>query len=251
MKHLVISDQHAHPDHNNKRADWLGQLIVDTKPDVVINIGDSADLASLATYDKGTRGYVGKTYRKDIDAHLDFQERLWSPVKKAKKRLPKRIYLIGNHEYRIERALDLSPELTGTISMDDLDLERYYDIVVPYNGKTPGVHTEDGIAYAHYFISGTMGRAIGGEHPAYSLLVKQFMSCTQGHSHVADFCVRTDGLGKKIMGAHVGVYQDYDSDWAGEVNHLWWRGVLLKNNVEKGIYDPQFISLDSIKKTYK
>ena len=27
---LVIPDQHAHPDFNNNRADWLGKLIIDT-----------------------------------------------------------------------------------------------------------------------------------------------------------------------------------------------------------------------------
>lgn len=27
--HLVIPDSHAHPDYNNNRADWLGELIAD------------------------------------------------------------------------------------------------------------------------------------------------------------------------------------------------------------------------------
>ena len=30
--HLVVPDSHAHPDYNNDRADWLGQLIADLKP---------------------------------------------------------------------------------------------------------------------------------------------------------------------------------------------------------------------------
>lgn len=52
------------------------------------------------------------------------------------------------------------------------------------------------------------------------------------------------------MGCLAGVYQDYESDWAGEVNRLWWRGVVFKRNVDNGSYDPEFISLDRIKKTY-
>jgi hypothetical protein len=52
------------------------------------------------------------------------------------------------------------------------------------------------------------------------------------------------------MGAVVGVYQDYHSDWAGEVNKLWWRGVMLKHNVNNGQYDPQFISLKTLRETY-
>ena len=95
-----------------------------------------------------------------------------------------------------------------------------------------------------------MGRSIGGEHPAYSILTKQFSSGTCGHSHLFDFCVRTDNDGTKVMGMHCGVYQDYDADWAGECNKLWSRGVVIKRNVENGCYDPQFVSLAALRKAY-
>jgi len=52
------------------------------------------------------------------------------------------------------------------------------------------------------------------------------------------------------MAAHCGVFQDYDSDWAGECNALWTRGVLVKRNVQDGFYDPQWISIDAMKKAY-
>lgn len=207
-------------------------------------------MPSLSGYDKGKRGFHGRTYRKDIDAHLDFQDRLWSTVRKQKKRLPRTVFCIGNHEQRIEKALDLSPELVGSIGLEDLELEHWYDDIVPYRGGTPGTIKIDGVRYAHYFISGVMGRSIGGEHPAYSILTKQFSSGTCGHSHLFDYCVRTDGDGRKVMASHCGVFQDYDSDWAGECNALWTRGVLVKRNVEDGCYDPQFISLNALKKAY-
>lgn len=249
-KHLVIPDSHAHAEHNNDRADWLAQLIIDTNPDVVIHLGDSADLPSLSGYDKGKRGFVGRTYRADIDAHLDFQSRMWEPVWKRKKRLPRRVFIIGNHEQRIDRALDLSPELVGTIGYGDLRLADWYDTVVPYVGQTPGIINVDGIHYAHYFVSGVMGRPVGGEHPAYSLLTKHFTSLTCGHIHVMDHSIRTTVDGRRIHGLVAGCYQDYDSDWAGEVNRLWWRGVVLKSNVEDGNYDPSFISMAALKKEY-
>lgn len=249
--HLVIPDSHAHYQHHNKRAEWLGSFIAEIKPDVVIHIGDSADLPSLASFDKGKRSFQGKTYRADIDAHLDFSDRLWSRVRRVKKKMPERWFFEGNHEHRITRALDLQPELDGTISLDDLEIERYYDHFIKYEGSTPGVRSIDGISYAHFFVSGVMGRPISGEHPAYSLLTKQYQSCTAGHLHLLDHSVRTSAGGSKIHGLLCGVYQDFDSDWAGEVNKLWWRGVVLKRNVDgKGNYDPQFISLDWLKKNY-
>lgn len=219
--HLVIPDQHAHPVFNNRRADYLAQLTIDVKPDVVINLGDSADMPSLCSYDKGKRSFQGRNYRADIHSHRDFQERWWEPVKRTKKKLPRRVYLEGNHEHRIEKALDMSPELEGTISFRDFDLEHYYDDIVRYNGSTPGIIEVDGIHYAHYFVSGIMGRPVGGEHPAYSLLSKQLVSCTAGHQHVADHTIRTTVDGRRRHGLVAGVYQDYEADWAGEVNKRW------------------------------
>jgi hypothetical protein len=248
--HLIIPDTHAHPEHNNDRATLLARLIKDIRPDVVIHLGDSADLSSLSGYDKGKRGFVGRTYRADIESHLDFQDRLWSPVLAAKKKLPRSVFLIGNHEQRIDRALDLSPELVGTIGYADLRLEEWYDTVVPYAGQTPGIIEVDGIHYAHYFVSGVMGRPVGGEHPAYALLTKHFTSLTCGHIHVMDHSIRTTVDGRRIHGLVAGVYQDYDSPWAGEVNKLWWRGVVVKRNVENGNYDPSFISLEALRKEY-
>ena len=198
--HLVIPDPHAHPDFNNDRADWLGNLILDLKPDVVVNIGDMFDMSSMASYDRGTKGFQGRSFRKDLDAGLDFDERMWSPIRKAKRRLPYRVFCEGNHEYRLKRALNLQPELEGVIGFNDFGLDRNYDEIVEYNGGTPGITEIDGVHYAHYFVSGVMGRPIGGEHPAYSLLTKEFVSCTCGHIHVTDYAVRTSVRGKRIKG---------------------------------------------------
>ncbi len=248
--HLVIPDIHAHPSHDNRRADWLAQLIIDLRPDVVINLGDQFDMASLSGYDKGKRSFVGRSYRADLTSGLDFSERLWEPVRATKKRLPHRIYIEGNHEHRIEKALDLNPELVGTIGFDDFDLDKYYDEVVRYSGSTPGIIQVDGINYSHYFISGVLGRPISGEHPAYSLGTKLGGSCTAGHLHTFDYNVRTDVEGRKRHSLVAGCFFDYNSDWAGNANNLYWRGVIVKRNVSDGQYDLEAISIDQLKKEY-
>lgn len=251
-KHLIIPDYHAKPGDDNRRADWLSKLIGDVKPDVVINIGDAADMPSLCSYDKGTRAYVGKTYQADIAAHLEAQDRIWGPLKSKKKRLPKRVVLHGNHENRIARALDQSHELEGTISFRDLDFAKHYDIIVPYTGATPGIIQLDGISYAHYFVSGVMGRPIGGTHPSASLLSKLHCSATCGHLHLADWSTDTNILGTRINGLFCGTYQEPTSEsWAGHAADLWWNGVVLKNNVEDGNYDLQMISFETLKKVYE
>jgi hypothetical protein len=251
--HLIIPDQHAHPDYGNERADWVGMLIKDLKPDVVVNMGDAADMASLSTYDKGKASFAARNYEKDIEAHLDFQDRLWYPLRKAKKKQPYRIVLEGNHEHRIKRAVDLSPELAGDrfgLSFKDLQWDKYYNKVVEYEGQTPGIAYCDGVAYAHYFVSGLMGRPIGGVHSAASLIAKNMTSCVASHSHIADFSIRTKPDGSHIMGLVAGVYQDYDSPWAGAVNNMWWRGVVMLNSVENGTFEPNFIGINRLKEAY-
>jgi hypothetical protein len=248
--HLIIPDQHAHPEHSNERADWLGDLIVDLKPDKIINMGDGADMASLCSYDRGKRSFQNKRYTDDIASHIEFQERMWKRWKQQKQKKPETTYLIGNHEERISRAMDLHPELEGAITYDHLELDRWYDNVVHYEGQTPGVIEIDEINYAHYFVSGVMGRAMGGEHHAYSLLTKHYSSCTCAHSHLLDFAIRTRPNSRKIMGLVAGVYQGYHAEWAGTCNHLWWDGVVFKRNVNHGMYDPQFISLNTLRKEY-
>lgn len=248
--HLVIPDSHAHWEHHNKRAIWLGHLINDIKPDVVVHLGDSADMPSLSSYDKGKKNFQGRTYRADINAHLDFQSKLWDTVKAAKKKLPYRVILEGNHEYRIKKAINMQAELEGTITPDDLCMLDFYDEFIEYNGRSPGIIEIDGIRYAHFFVSGVMGKPIGGIHPAASILAKGHVSATAGDLHLVDYAVNTSIGGKKIQAIVAGCYQDYDSDWAGEANSLWWRGVIVKRNVDNGNYDPQFISIDALKKAY-
>lgn len=248
--HLIVPDIHCKPEEHNDRADWLSNLIHDLKPDVVVNMGDQWDFPSLSSYDKGKRSFQGRTFKADLYSGLEFTDRMIEPLKRSKKRLPRFVFLEGNHCHRIERALDLSPELTNTISFGDLDLERYYDDIVRYSGTTPGQIEIDGITYAHYFIAGVSGRPISGEHHAFSLLAKQYSSCTAAHSHLTDYAIRTIANGRKIHGLVAGCFLDYPLDWAGETNKLWWRGVIIKRNVEGGTYDPEWVSLDRLRSIY-
>lgn len=248
--YLIVPDQHAVPYHNNDRADWLARLTIELRPDVVVNMGDAADMESLSAYDKGSRSFVGRSYRKDIDSHLEFQDRWWGPVKKQKKKRPKRIVLKGNHEHRIERALDLSPELIGTIGFSDLKFEDYYDVIVEYDGGNPGIHEEDGILFAHYFVSGIMGRPTGGEHPAHALLNKAKQSAVAAHSHLWDFTCQLTQKGKPWNGLVAGCYQDYNNPWAGSTANFWKRGVTILRDVSEGGYDHEFISINRMKREY-
>ena len=244
--HLVIPDSHAIYGENLRRYTWLGRLIADIKPDVVIDIGDWFDMESLCSYDKGTKGFEGRRYWKDIEAGVEAQDRLYRVLRKQKKKLPRFIRTLGNHEERINRAIDSDPVLEGTISVNDLQSKKYKWEVYPFLEPAD----VDGIIYQHYFTSGVMGRPIGGVNPARSLLLKQMASSTQGHSHLFDYSIVSDARGKHIHGCVVGCYFESNHSWAGPANSLYNRGVVVKRNVENGSYDLQHISLESIRKEY-
>jgi hypothetical protein len=244
--HLIIPDSHSHPDFNNDRYDWLGQLIADVKPDVVINIGDHWDLSSLSTYDVGTKAHEGKRYLADLEHGSEAMERYHNPIRRLKKGQPRWVFCIGNHEHRITKAVEKDPKLEGVLSLNDLDLDYFRYETFPFLDKVE----IDGIYYSHYFSSGIMGRAISGERPAYTLLTKQFVSCTQGHSHLLDFCRRVDPIGRPILGLNVGCFFDYDSPWAGPANKFYYRGVVICRNVSNGNYDLELVSMETLKASY-
>lgn len=251
--YLICPDPHAHPDHHNDRADWLGKLILDLRPDVVVNMGDTFDMHSLSSFDRGKASFHGSSYEKDIEAGVNFLDRMWHPIKRAKKKKPLSIFLEGNHEKRLHKVLEYQPELSGSkygIGYKDYCLADYHNVVVYYEGQTPGIYASDGINFAHYMVSGLMGRPIGGEHHAASLLAKNYSSCVVAHSHTADWAVRSTTNGSKIMGLVAGVFQDYKSGWAGNLNNLWFPCVVVLRNVGGGTFDPEFISIEALRREY-
>lgn len=247
--HVVFSDAHSHPAHNNDRAGWLGRLILDLRPDCVINLGDLADMPSLSSYDKGTKGFQGRTYKQDIDSALDFQDRLWHPIRQAKRKRPHTVWVDGNHEQRISKAVNLQSELDGTIDIKDCR-ERGWDDVVSYDGLYPGVAEYSGITYSHYLVSGVMGRPIGGERHASSLIQKKLQSCTVGHTHIFDFHLRPKVDGTKAMALVMPCFMDYEADWAGQSGKMWSKGLVIKRNVEEGSYDMEYVSMERLKQAY-
>jgi len=242
--HLVIPDSHASPDHHNERYTYLSKLICDLKPDVVVDIGDWFDMASLCSYDKGTRGFHGRRYQADISAGVEAQDRLITPLRQRKKKLPRFIRCLGNHENRIVRAIEREPELLeGTIGLNDLQSKEYGWEEYPFNE----VVNVDGVNYAHYFVSGVMGRPVSS---ARALLQAQNASCIMGHTHTFEYATKANIEGRRFHSIFCGVYQDYTPDFASTSSYLWRPGVLVLYGVENGDFDIEWVSMRRIKEAY-
>jgi hypothetical protein len=48
----------------------------------------------------------------------------------------------------------------------------------------------------------------------------------------------------------VGCYKGADEGWAGQANQEWWKGVVVKRELSNGVYEPEFVSMERLKKAY-
>ena len=255
--HLVIGDPHCKPGVSNKRFEYLGKFIADKKPDVIVCIGDFADMESLCSYDRGKKDFEGRRYNNDINAAHDALRLIQAPTcayneqqRKNKKTQykPRKILTLGNHEQRIERAVECSPELEGTIGYEDLKYKDYGWEVIPY---TVPIEV-DGVWYCHFFPSGIKGEAISGVNIASNILTKMMVSSTVGHCHLFDYATRALPNGKRIHGLSAGCFADLShvEKYAINVQYMWWAGLVLKHNVKDGEYDLEVFSMNRLQELY-
>ena len=130
--------------------------MVKHKPDTIVCLGDWADMPSLSQYDRGTKGFEGRRYRKDIESVIDAQDQFFSAIRAHNKQKrknnekqykPKLYMTLGNHEDSIDLAVNAQAELHGTIGMSDLQYEKYGLKCTPFKRSL----TLHGISFSHYF----------------------------------------------------------------------------------------------------
>ena len=251
---IVWSCAHVTPKADNKRFEWLGNLIFDIKPDYTVDLGDFADLASLNSYDtRYPKAIVSQSYQADIEATIEAQELIWDKFAKRKTRKPYRIGIQGNHEYRIDRAVSIDPRIEGKkygVSFEHLQTRRFYDEYHRYKNSAPAIVERDGVYYSHFISSGNFGAALSGIHHGYALTQKVAASCTVGHSHIRHYYCKQDAKPTPIHGLVVGNFKGKQDTWAGQAQNNWWSGVCIKRHIKNGNYDLQFISMEALEKDY-
>lgn len=251
---VVWSCSHADPGCDNERFSWLGDFIYDLKPDYVVDLGDGADMRSLNSFDTRYPKLMSmQTYGQDIDVYNDAQERLRHKFKVNKKRKPKWYGFEGNHEHRIKKALDIDPRLEGDqhgISFKHLNTDYWFDEYHEYDNGAPSIADYDGVSYAHFFSVNPFGTPISGIHHAYTLLQHRNYSSTCGHSHKRSVFFKDTAYPRGIIGNVVGCFKGMDESWAGQANSTWAKGVVVKRNIDQGMYDYQWISMDELEREY-
>lgn len=251
---VVFSCAHTDPDVGNERFDWLGEFLYDIKPDAVIDLGDGADMRSLNSYDtRYPQAIVSQNYEEDINSYNEAMERMRWKFRHHKRKRPFYVGFEGNHENRIKKAIAHDPRLEGSrygISFGHLQTDQWFDEYHEYENSAPAIADYFGVSYAHFFASGNYGTATSGLHHAYTLLQNRNHSSTCGHSHKRSVYFKDSAHPNPIIGMVVGCFKGADEGWAGQANKEWWKGVVVKREMENGVYEPEFVSMERLKETY-
>lgn len=252
-KHFIIPDVQIREGDDFTFLTNIGKYIVEKKPDVIVCLGDFADMPSLSSYDVGKKSFEGRRYAKDIQAAQGAMEALCRPVLKynlsqlnnrKKQYKPRQVLTLGNHEHRINRAVESDPKLEGILSTGHLWYAKYGWEVYPFLD----VVVIDGIAYSHYFTSGLMGRPATS---AAAQLAKKHMSCIAGHQQGLQIATGHRADGKRLTSIIAGSCYEHNEDYLGPQGNNHWRGCLMLHEIDDGQFDLMPVSLDYLNRKYK
>lgn len=249
---FVLPDVQAKPGHDFSYLMRAGQYVVDKQPDVIVCIGDFADMPSLSSYDKGKRAFEGRRYKRDIEASHEAMSAFLTPMtdhnakaRKNKERLyrPSMVLTLGNHEARIDRATNEDAMLSGILSIDDLQYKDFGWEVVPFLE----VVVIEGVAFSHYFVTGVAGRPSSS---AAAQLRKTNMSCFAGHKQGKEIAYATRADGSTITSIICGSFYEHQEDYLNPQGNKHWRGAFMLNEVHDGAFDEMPLSLAYLNQKY-
>jgi hypothetical protein len=252
MKIAVIPDTQCAAGSPLRHLLHASRLIIDERPDAIVHLGDHWDMASLSRYDPlGSKTAEGQRYAHDIDAgnagmralcselvkynekRREFKERQW---------WPDRYFIIGNHEERIERAIENNPRaFEGVISYDDFELGGWQ--VVPFLE----VLELEGVCFSHYFQNRNTGRPWGGEIP--NRLAKIGHSFVMGHQQGFRWGEMHTVLGHRRQGIAAGSFYPEGMKYQGPQGSEW-RGMFIMDDVFNGEFEIRRFSIDKLRDMY-
>lgn len=250
MKHFLLPDCQVKPGVPLDHLEWAGKYVAEKKPEVIVCIGDFADMASLSSYDVGKKSFEGRSYKQDVDVAHEAMDLFLSPIinlqaqqrrNKEKIYRPRLVLTLGNHEHRIPRAIEDDRKLDGLISIKDLPYQNWevYDFLEPV--------VIDGICYSHYFSSGVLGRPVTS---ARMLLTKKHQSCVAGHQQGRDIAYGQRADGTNMTAIISGSFYQHHEPYLNPQTNSHWHGVWMFHDVNNGQFDELPISLFYLKNRY-
>lgn len=254
-RHIFIPDTQIKPGVPTAFLAWIGEYIWEKRPDVVVHAGDHADMPSLSSYDKGKAKMEGQRVVEDIKAANAGFDLLMEPLYqhnryrtrklKEKKWWPRMVFTLGNHEYRIDRAVEADAQLQGLISTDDLNYADHGWEVIPFLEPI----LIDGLYYSHYFYNPLTGRPYGGMPE--TRLKNIGHSFVQGHEQTKKMAEIWLGNGDVRRALICGACYLHSEEYKGPQGNNHFRGIFVLNEVRDGNYDLMEVSLNYLCRRYE
>lgn len=241
-RHVVIGDAQTKPGVPLNHLVWIRKYIAEKHFDVLVNIGDFADMHSLSYYAKGKLEWQGRNVKDDIDCtHLGLEL-----LHEGRKGYDESIITLGNHEARIDTAVNNAPELDGLISIGHLGYDKHYDQVVDFGDETQ----RDGVSYSHFFHEHNSPRPVGGMMT--TKLRKIGYSFVAGHAPGLEMHSEMLGNGQIRAGVINGsCYLHFEDYKKQRGNNTHFRGLVVLNEVENGSFQPMPVSLRYLCRIYE
>lgn len=244
------------PEFDNDRYALAGRWATDLQPTYIVNIGDHYDMPSASRYmgDESQEAQMA-----DIDEDIKAGDAAWDVFEKNYKGDAQKHFLLGNHEARLDDLGQQRARFRRPLSSQMCCRKpREMGWVTHSYGYVLNIQE---IALCHNMVSGTMGRPIGGEMLARTLILKGQESCIVGHSHVLMHYELTSVLRRKKFGLSVGCFTHPDfgkgvssirDGYAKRTNHMWWNGMVHIEGLDgKGYYDRiEFVTQRELREKY-
>lgn len=251
MNILVIPDTQVKEGTCIKHIIAAGKFAAETRPDVIVVIGDWWDMASLNRY--GSRKDLeGLRVKKDLNAGWEAMLAFLEPItefnskRKYKKYHPRLIFCVGNHDphVRLPRIYEEHPYLEGLFDipqLEDLGFE-VHDFLVPV--EVAGIH------FSHYFqnVHSARKTPIGGMMD--TMIKNMGFSFVQGHTQGFKVAKHYLANKKERIGVLAGSFYSHVEDFMGLQGNEHWRGIVVLSNVKDGGADIAEISLKTLLQNY-
>lgn len=189
----------------------------------------------------------GARYEDDIKAGNDGLALLMAPVMAAigEDWSPRRIFCTGNHENRIDRAINSDPRYAGIIGTHHCNVEKFgferYEFLKVVN--------VDDVHYSHYFQMAGSDRPIGGSMD--NRINKICGTFVQGHEQGLLQHRRPLPIGRTIHGVVCGSAYLHSEDYRGPQRNNEWRGTVVLHDVRNGgDCDPMPLTLQYMAREY-
>ena len=242
IKIVVLPDMHAHPDYDNKRFNLAGEFAAEQQPDVLVCVGDFADVTSLTEHNSKLER-SSKRWKLDKQVTKDAMATLMRPFYRRKRKMPQRVMCLGNHEHRVNRWVGEHPEFEGDMSVDDLGYRQFGWEVFPWKQYVE-------IAGWHFVHEvGTKSKvSTTASSPKYGSR-SQGVSIVHGHTHEY-FChpypTRSGNMWAIDTGCWIHKDMGWQEGWSNPTEWRYWRGAWVINNAKDGDGVPRPYSAEEL-----